>query len=78
MCEETSAETESPSPEKCARNARAFAENRSVMGVVGPLTSYCATHMLAILNRAPGGPLATISGGEHLRRAHALRRGDRR
>ena len=63
MCEETSAETESPSPEKCARNARAFAENRSVMGVVGPLTSSCATHMLAILNRAPGGPLATISGG---------------
>jgi branched-chain amino acid transport system substrate-binding protein len=63
MCEETSAETESPSPEKCARNARAFAQNRSVMGVVGPLTSSCATHMLAILNRAPGGPLATISGG---------------
>jgi branched-chain amino acid transport system substrate-binding protein len=33
------------------------------MGLVGPLTSFCATHMLAILNRAPGGPLATISGG---------------
>jgi branched-chain amino acid transport system substrate-binding protein len=62
-CEETSAKTGLPSPEKCARNARAFAENRSVLGVIGPLTSDCATHMLATLNRAPGGPLTTISGG---------------
>ena len=62
-CEETSAETGRPSPAKCARNARAFAENRSVLALVGPLTSNCAVHMLAILNKAPGGPLATISGG---------------
>ena len=62
-CEETSAKTGLPSPEKCARNARAFAGNSSVLGVIGPLTSDCATHMLATLNRAPGGPLATISGG---------------
>jgi branched-chain amino acid transport system substrate-binding protein len=63
VCEETSAETGGPSPTKCARNARAFAENRSVLAVVGPLTSNCAIHMLAILNEAPDGPLATISGG---------------
>jgi branched-chain amino acid transport system substrate-binding protein len=63
MCEETSARTDQPSPVKCARNARAFAANRSVLGVVGPLTSICATHMLATLNSAPGGPLATVSGG---------------
>jgi branched-chain amino acid transport system substrate-binding protein len=62
-CEETDAETEAPSPAKCARNARAFARNRSVVGVVGPLTSNCATHMLATLNTAPDGPLAVISGG---------------
>ena len=63
VCEETSAATGSPSPTKCAHNARAFAENGSVLGVVGPLTSNCAVHMLAILNKAPDGPLATISGG---------------
>jgi branched-chain amino acid transport system substrate-binding protein len=63
VCEETSAETGAPSPAKCARNARAFAENRSVLAVLGPLTSNCATHMLATLNKAPGGPLAAISGG---------------
>jgi branched-chain amino acid transport system substrate-binding protein len=62
-CEETSAETEAPSPEKCAANARAFAENPRVIGMIGPLTSNCAVHMLAILNQARGGPLATISGG---------------
>jgi branched-chain amino acid transport system substrate-binding protein len=62
-CEETDAKTGAPSPEKCARNARAYAENRSVLGLVGPFTSACATEMLATLNRAPGGPLAAISGG---------------
>jgi branched-chain amino acid transport system substrate-binding protein len=63
VCEETSAATGAPSPDKCARNARAFAENGSVLAVVGPLTSNCAVHMLPILNKAPDGPLATISGG---------------
>jgi len=62
-CEETDAATDLPSPEKCARNARAFAREPSVLGVIGPLTSNCATHMLATLNAAPDGPLATISGG---------------
>jgi len=63
MCSETSAETGQPSPAKCARNARAFAANPAVLGVVGPLTSNCATNMLATLNTARGGPLAVISGG---------------
>ena len=61
-CEETSARTGQPSTEKCRRNARAFAMDRSVLGVVGPLYSSCAANMLATLNRAPGGPLAVISG----------------
>ena len=62
-CEETDAATGGPSAAKCRRNARAFVRERSVLGVVGPLTSDCATHMLPILNAAPGAPLATISGG---------------
>lgn len=62
-CEETDPETGAPSPARCRRNARAFAANPSVLGVIGPLSSDCATHMLAILNSAPSGPLATISGG---------------
>ena len=35
-CEETDAKTGIPSPDKCRRNARAFAENRSVLGLIGP------------------------------------------
>jgi branched-chain amino acid transport system substrate-binding protein len=62
-CEETDAQTDEPSTAKCARNARAFARNRSVIGMIGPLTSNCAAHMLAILNSAPGGPLPVVSGG---------------
>jgi branched-chain amino acid transport system substrate-binding protein len=62
-CEEADAKTGVPSPEKCARNARAFARNRSVIGVIGPLTSNCAIHMLPTLNEAPDGPLAMIAGG---------------
>ena len=62
-CEEADAKTGVPSPEKCARNARAIARNRSVIGVIGPLTSSCATNMLATLNEAPDGPLAMIAGG---------------
>jgi branched-chain amino acid transport system substrate-binding protein len=62
-CEETDAKTGIPSAEKCRRNAKAYAENRSVLGLIGPLTSNCATEMLATLNQAAGGPLATISGG---------------
>jgi branched-chain amino acid transport system substrate-binding protein len=61
-CEETSARTGQPSAEKCRRNARAFAQDPSVLGVIGPLTSYCAASMLPILNKAPHGPLADISG----------------
>jgi branched-chain amino acid transport system substrate-binding protein len=61
-CEETSARTGQPSAEKCQRNARAFAQNPSVLGVIGPASSYCAASMLPILNRAPHGPLADISG----------------
>ena len=44
---------------QCAR----VRQNRSALAVVGPLTSNCAVHMLPILNKAPKGPLATISGG---------------
>src|SRR5215212_2969064 len=61
-CEETSARTGQPSAVKCRRNAQAFAEDPSVLGVIGPLSSFCAANMLATLNRAPGGPLADISG----------------
>jgi YVTN family beta-propeller protein len=46
---------------KCRNNARAYASNPAVVGVVGPLNSGCAESMLPILGRAPGGPVALVS-----------------
>jgi len=61
VCDETVAGQDEANPKRCRRHARAFARNRSVIAFEGPLFSTCAREMLAILNRAPGGPLATIS-----------------
>ena len=49
------------SPEQCAANARAYAANPAVVGVIGPYHSFCATIALPILNAAPGGPVAVVS-----------------
>jgi branched-chain amino acid transport system substrate-binding protein len=63
ICGETTASGDAPSPVRCQRNARAFARNRSVIVVHGPLFSGCAREMVPILNRAPGGPLAQTGAG---------------
>ena len=62
ICDEVETSGDTAGPVKCRRNARAFARNRSVLAVVGPLFSGCAQEMLPILNRAPGGPLPAVSG----------------
>ncbi len=46
---------------KCEANARAYAQNPDVIGVVGTLNSPCALAALPDLNRAPDGPLAMVS-----------------
>jgi DNA-binding SARP family transcriptional activator/ABC-type branched-subunit amino acid transport system substrate-binding protein len=46
---------------KCAANARAYAANPAVVGVVGTFNSPCAAAEIPILNRASGGGLAMIS-----------------
>jgi branched-chain amino acid transport system substrate-binding protein len=46
---------------RCATNTRAYAADSSVIGVIGPFNSGCATAEIAIANSAPGGPLAMIS-----------------
>ena len=61
-CDEMKARSDESDPAKCRRNARSFAQNRSVIAVAGPWTTTCALEMLPILNRAPDGPLAAISG----------------
>ncbi|MEA2234547.1 MAG: branched-chain amino acid transport system substrate-binding protein [Solirubrobacteraceae bacterium] len=62
LCDEASTDSFSDKG-KCERNARKFADNHSVIVVVGPLTSSCAAAMLPPLNGARGGPVALVGIG---------------
>jgi DNA-binding SARP family transcriptional activator/ABC-type branched-subunit amino acid transport system substrate-binding protein len=60
-CDDSTAAEASLAATRCASNAKAYADNDSVIGVIGPFTSDCATAALPIANRARPGPLALIS-----------------
>jgi branched-chain amino acid transport system substrate-binding protein len=47
----------------CSKNATAFANDSSVVGVIGTLNSGCAQIEIPIANRARNGPLVMISPG---------------
>ena len=55
-CDDSVARTGLFDEAKCAANARAYAENRDVVGVIGTINSPCAVAAVPELNRAPGGP----------------------
>jgi YVTN family beta-propeller protein len=59
-CDDSSAGA-GPMPERCAVNARGYALNPSVVGVLGTYTSGCAEIELPILNAARAGPVPMIS-----------------
>jgi branched-chain amino acid transport system substrate-binding protein len=61
VCDEASASSPLPSPAKCARNAKAFAADPSIVVVVGPVSSACSAAMLPLLNRSRDGALPVIS-----------------
>jgi branched-chain amino acid transport system substrate-binding protein len=79
ICDEMDASGGLWRPGKCWRNARAFARNRGVLGVLGPQHTACALEMLPSLNRAPGGPLVLIGSPTYLgltRRGPGVEGGD--
>jgi branched-chain amino acid transport system substrate-binding protein len=59
VCDEVPYGSDESDPRKCARTARAAAENPAVLGVIGPWSSSCAS-LLTILNGADG-PVALVS-----------------
>jgi branched-chain amino acid transport system substrate-binding protein len=59
-CDDSTAATGSYDIRRCTVNARAYAANRMVIGVVGGYNSGCVQNQLAVLAGANGGPLATI------------------
>jgi len=65
-CDDSEADTGLWSKAQCQENARAYAANPNVLGVVGTYNSGCAEAIVPILGRAPGGGLAMVSPGNTL------------
>lgn len=65
-CDDSLADTGAWSKAQCQQNARAYAANPSVLGVIGTYNSGCAEAMIPIHGRAPGGGLAMVSPGNTL------------
>jgi branched-chain amino acid transport system substrate-binding protein len=65
-CDDSNAKTGLWSRAKCQANARAYAADPSLLGVVGTYNSGCAEAEIPILGRAPGGGVAMVSPGNTL------------
>jgi branched-chain amino acid transport system substrate-binding protein len=65
-CDDSEADTGLWSKRQCQANARAYAADPSLLGVVGTYNSGCAEAMIPILGRAPGGGVAMVSPGNTL------------
>ena len=46
---------------RCYSNAKAYARNPDVIGIVGSYNSSCSAQEIPVTNQAPNGPLAMIS-----------------
>jgi DNA-binding SARP family transcriptional activator/ABC-type branched-subunit amino acid transport system substrate-binding protein len=60
-CDDSTAQAGGYDLYKCFSNAKAYARNLAVLGVIGPRNSGCAGVQIPITNQAPGGGLAMIS-----------------
>jgi branched-chain amino acid transport system substrate-binding protein len=60
-CDDSTAQAGAWDSAKCASNARAYAGNKSVIGVVGTFNSGCAKIIVPVLNRANPGPMPMVS-----------------
>ena len=60
-CDDSTAQTAAWDAAKCTSNGRAYAANKSLLGVLGTFNSGCSKLIIPLANRAPGGPLAMLS-----------------
>jgi branched-chain amino acid transport system substrate-binding protein len=61
VCDDATAQAAKWDPDKCSRNAHAYAQNESVIAVIGTFNSGCAAIEIPVLNQAPGGGLLLFS-----------------
>ena len=60
-CDDSTVQAGAWDSDKCSSNANAYAQDSSVVGVIGTFNSGCAEIIVPVLNRAQGGPVAMIS-----------------
>ena len=60
-CDDSTAQAGRYDPAVCSANARAYAAERKVIGVLGTFNSGCSKLEIPILNRAPGGRVGMVS-----------------
>ena len=60
-CDDATAQAAKWDSAKCTQNANAYAQNKSVVGVIGTFNSGCAQLIIPRLNRAAGGAIPMIS-----------------
>lgn len=60
-CDDSTAQAGTWDSATCSANASAYAQDASVIGVIGTFNSGCAELEIPVLNRAAGGPVAMVS-----------------
>ena len=65
-CDDSSAKTGAWTPKICKTNARDYASNEDLIGVIGTYNSGCAAEIIPILNKADDGGVAMVSPGNTL------------
>jgi branched-chain amino acid transport system substrate-binding protein len=60
-CDDSTAQAAAWDAAKCTSNGRAYAADKSVLGVLGTFNSGCAKLIIPLLNRASGGPVGMVS-----------------
>ena len=60
-CDDSTAQAGSWDSAKCSSNARAYAANEKLLGLIGTFNSGCAKLVIPVLNRAANGPVAMVS-----------------
>jgi branched-chain amino acid transport system substrate-binding protein len=60
-CDDSTAQAGSWDSAKCSANARAYASNEKMLGLIGTFNSGCAKLEIPVLDRAPSGPVAMVS-----------------
>ena len=60
-CDDSTAQAGKWDSAKCSSNANDYANNNTVIGVIGTFNSGCAEIIIPVLNKAPNGPVGMVS-----------------